>query len=130
MLQIYLYHHLEHTEVSFLADDPDNVALLKLTLGLDGAEVTVLVFHADHHAMVFSAEVSFLQGLTYEWTAFAQVDSDNGQAVLVLVALIRFLQFLFTPYPQRCYGFFACYHFQLIARIDAMAAAGDVDAVP
>ena len=64
----------EGCDVGLLADDPDNVALLKLTLGLDGAEVTVLVFHADHHAMVLSAEVSFLQGLTYEWTAFAQAD--------------------------------------------------------
>lgn len=124
-----LNHHREHAEVGFLAHDPDDVVWGELTLGLDGVEMTFLVLHAKHHAMVTQAEVDILQSVTDEGTALAEFDGDDGQVVRLLVSLGQRQHFLFASGTQGLDGFAASHHLQLVARIDAMAAAGDVYSV-
>ena len=81
-------HHRQHTEVGFLANDPDNIALSELTLCWNCADMTFCVLHSNHHAMVTQAEVYVLQSVAYEGTTLAKLDRYDGEVVLLLVPLL------------------------------------------
>lgn len=46
MIIAVLNHHRQHAEVGFFADDPDDVALAELALGLGGIKMSLFVFYA------------------------------------------------------------------------------------
>ena len=71
MIIAVLNHHSQHAEVGFFADDPDDVAWLELSFGLNGAKMTIFILNADHHTMVAKAEVYVLQGVADKRTALA-----------------------------------------------------------
>ena len=72
------YHHRQHTEVGFLAHNPNYIVFLELTFRLNCAEMTFFVLNSNHHTMVTKTKVNILQSLSHKGTTFAKFDGNDG----------------------------------------------------